>query len=268
MVSCSLFKKEAPKASISAKVNDFILFTSQVEEAVPRGLTKTDSLSWIKKYVESWVAEKSFLAEAYKELPSERKDFTDKLKEYEQSLIQHSFEDFLAEKADLNVSELQIASFYSENSDQFQIVDPLIQCKYVILDKKAPRNEFFINLMSSNKLSDLKKMDDYFFRYALQFSLNDSIWQKADLISMKLNNLIEQDKMQPNKDIVTSDSLNIYAVFVKKRISSGGQAPYIYVREQAKQFLQLTLRSKYVENVKKEIYSKALSKNNIEIISK
>ncbi len=268
VTGCTLFTKEAPVSSISARVNDYVLYKSQIEDAVPKSLTQQDSIRWVNDFIESWVQEKAFLSEAVQELPNDRKEFAEKLKEYEQALLQHSYEEYLAEKADTAVTETQILDFYLQNEERFQIVEPMLQCRYVVLDKKAPSYENALKLLSTVKASDVKKMDDYFFRYSLQYSLNDSTWQKMEVVSSKLNNAIGIEKMHVGTVLVGADSLNVYGLYIKKLIQSGGQAPYSYSREQAKQLLQLNLRSSYVERAKEKIYQKALSKNNIEIKTK
>ena len=62
--SCDLLQNKAPEAKPLAKVFETYLYPSDIQGLVPKGASKQDSISIVKKYVKSWTEEQTLLHQA------------------------------------------------------------------------------------------------------------------------------------------------------------------------------------------------------------
>ena len=71
--SCNLWESFS-KGDKLAQVGNAVLYKSDIETIVPRGITGEDSIAIIRQYVESWAIKQLMLLQAEEQLPKSDKD--------------------------------------------------------------------------------------------------------------------------------------------------------------------------------------------------
>ena len=110
---CAYFTSSSPGNSIVAKVGDKILLRKELASALPRGITKADSVNQAKDYIQRWVREELMLKMAEENLSEEQKDVQRELDEYRTSLIIHRYkQQLINQKLDTVLTDTDIRQFY------------------------------------------------------------------------------------------------------------------------------------------------------------
>lgn len=158
--SCKGFKKESRKAV--AKVYDFYLYEDELLEEIPFGLTERDSTIYATNFINNWISQKLLLHQAESNLSDLRKDFSEQLEEYRQSLTIYAYErELILQKLDTLVSEEQIESFYAENKVVFLLKENIVKVVYIKAELKAPNINLVKNYVKNATAEDIQKLEDY-----------------------------------------------------------------------------------------------------------
>ena len=134
VTSCSLFKKNDKEGKDAiARAYEYYLYPEELQGLIPDGASKTDSINIIKNYIENWFRLKSVLHKAESNLDNEKKDVEKKLEEYRNSLLTYAYEtELIKQKLDTIVGDEELANFYKNNQDNFELKDNIIKVIFFI----------------------------------------------------------------------------------------------------------------------------------------
>ena len=174
--SCNFFNKEVKPTAI-ARVNNNYLFEEELNNLVPKGNSKQDSIQIVRSFIDRWASQKLLINAAELNIDSEDKAAFDELiKQYKIDLYTKAYIEKVVKKTlDTIISEQDLKAYYKNNKENFKTNGSLVRLRYINLSKDNPKFETI-----KSKFLDFKKSDKKFWEtYALQcksFALNDSIW--------------------------------------------------------------------------------------------
>ncbi len=117
-----------------ARVYDKYLSLKEVQQALPYGLSKQDSASFAKDYIDQWVKKNVVLNRAENNLTDNQKDVTRQLEDYRASLIIFAYErELIRQKLDTTVTNAEIEKYYKENAANFELRSNIIRLRYLKL---------------------------------------------------------------------------------------------------------------------------------------
>ena len=139
--ACSYFKRDSTEGKDAvARAYDYFLYPEDLQGLVPVGASREDSVAIIKNYIDNWFRQKVVLRKAERNLDDEKKDVEKKLEEYRNSLLTYAYEtELVRQKLDTVINEEEIAQFYKNNQDNFELKDNIIKVIYLRLNKKSPK---------------------------------------------------------------------------------------------------------------------------------
>lgn len=268
LVACSKSSQNNNSEAI-ARVNDNYLYRSDLENLVPPGSSKKDSVAIVKDFITRWAMQQLLMNKAEKNISKSKQQELDELiSQYKNDLYTKSYlEELVMTKIDTVISNEEIEKYYNEHKNNFKTTEPLVKLRYINLIKGnvkfATINSKFLNFSKKDKL-DLQKLAIQFKNYAF----NDSIWVDINQVYEKLP-FINQE----NKDKFVSagiayqytDSNLVWMVKVKDVVEKNNVAPLQYIQPTIKQIILNNRKTDLINKIQTEITNDAIKDNDFEI---
>lgn len=266
--SCDFFNKKVKFTAI-ARVKDSYLYREELNNLVPKGTSKQDSLQIVRSFIDRWASQKLLINAAELNINSEDKAAFDELiKQYKIDLYTKAYIEKVVKKTlDTIISEQDLKAYYKNNKENFKTNGTLVRLRYINLSKDNPKFESI-----KSKFLDFKKSDKKFWdTYALQcksFALNDSIWVDLSSVYDKLPFINPDNRDQyiaSGKTIQHSDSLDVYLVKIKQTIDKNQIAPFDYLKPTLKEVILNKRKLELIKKFEKEITDDAITDKDYEI---
>lgn len=268
LVACSKPSQKNNSEAI-ARVNDNYLYRSDLENLVPPGSSKKDSVAIVKDFITRWAMQQLLMNKAEKNISKSKQQELDELiSQYKNDLYTKSYlEELVMTKIDTVISNEEIEKYYNEHKNNFKTTEPLVKLRYINLIKGnvkfATINSKFLNFSKKDKL-DLQKLAIQFKNYAF----NDSIWVDINQVYEKLP-FINQE----NKDKFVSagiayqytDSNLVWMVKVKDVVEKNNVTPLQYIQPTIKQIILNNRKTDLINKIQTEITNDAIKDNDFEI---
>lgn len=267
LVSCSPEKKQKEQIPV-AKVNDKVLYLSDLEHIFRKNQTKKDSAEFARNYIENWIKTQLLLKKAELNLTQEQLDITDQLEAYRSSLLIYKYEEqMIREKVDTVVSREDIEKYYTQNNSNFILDANFVKATFIKMPLTGPQNEDLKKWYKSDKKEDLTDMEKYCFAYANKYSDFDEDWISFANIQKQLPEAIanEDDFLNTNKLIEKQDNEFLYLVRILDVKMKGSTAPLEYVSSKIKDIIINKRKLEFVSELEKNIYNDAADHSNFKI---
>ncbi len=256
------------KGEAVAKVNDAILYDSQLKDIVPTGLSSKDSLDIIKKFIDNWIRETLVIQKAEDNLTEEQKNVEKQLQDYRNSLITYAYEkELVKQKLDTTITEKEIEDYYNNNHSNFELKDNIIKVVYIKVNKKAPQIDKLKKWYKSDNAKDIEQLASYCHQFATNFYLDGDSWLLFDdlLKEIPIQTYNKELFLQNNRFVEVSDSAYNYFVNIKGFKIRNSLSPLSFEKENIKNIILNKRKLELINQMKNDIYNDALNKNKIEI---
>ncbi len=132
--SCDFFKKTDNRKPI-AKVNESYLYKEDVEDVVPDGASKEDSILMVNAYINRWARQLLLMDGALVNLSEDKQnEFSRLVEQYKNDLYTKAYLEGLVKKnIDTSVQQNEANVFYEANKESFKLNDDLLQFRYLSL---------------------------------------------------------------------------------------------------------------------------------------
>ncbi len=264
---CQFQKGDRPEDIPLAKVQNKILYLSELDGMFPPDATDSDSNKIIDSYIQRWLKETVLMQEAERNVPSDLN--IDKLvRDYRASLIKHNYEKVLVEqRLDSTISQAELTEFYERNKEQYQLETPIIRCYFIKVPLPLTQEEKLRRLWSSNKKEDFKELIEYCSRYAAAHLLEDSVWYSLEDIAAEMPpGTITADNVGSKREFTQRDGNSQYFFRLFELKNRKEIAPLSYIEGQARKFILHQRMLKLLEEAKEELYQRETRRNNVEIL--
>lgn len=267
--SCTYFKtKPAGDKQPIARVQDAYLYYSDIEPILKSAKDSEDSASLVKNFIDDWIKRKLMIEKALLYLPMEKLDIERQVNDYRESLILYAYEkELILQKLDTIVHEAEARQYYETYKQNFELNNDAVQLQYVKAPNNAPKIDSLLVWLSSENEDNKIKLEDYCYRYAAGFSLEDTMWFDASAVLKTIPlTRAELDALVGSKSKTTvKDSLFYYALRVNDFRRRGEIAPFHFVKDD---IIRLTLNKRKMDLVRStydNIFREAQRKNEFEI---
>lgn len=268
LVSCGYIKNQKSEKNI-ARVNDSYLTKEDVNEVLPKNISKGDSVIFVHQYINRWATKNLLFEGAKRNLPqSKQNEFEEMVKEYRQELYTESYKDLIiANRMDTVVTEEQMQVYFDKHKENFKLHENLAKLRYV----KLPKDYIDIDKIKEEFKRFNEEDQDDLNNEVLKFKsyfLDDSIWVEAANISERIAPLRDEDMqnyLKKDNYIERSDSLSLYLIFIKDVRLKNQQAPLMYIKPLLKQIIRNKRKLKFAKEFEKDITKDGLENNKFEI---
>jgi hypothetical protein len=182
--SCSLFSF-GNKSDVIAEVNKNQLLASDIILLIPPGLPREDSLSMLRRYVNSWALAHLMEAKAQKELPKELRDMSRAIDEYRRSLLVFQYEkSYIEMNIDTTITMAELRKVYKDNEALFMLSEPIVKVRYIKIMLSSPHVELVRSLYrSQGETYQLEQMAQHSFD---TYNIYNNQWISISTLSKDL----------------------------------------------------------------------------------
>ena len=267
--ACNYFRRDDSEGKDAvARAFDYYLYPEDIQGLVPAGAGREDSITIIKNYIDNWFRQKAVLRKAERNLADEKKNVEKKLEEYRNSLLTYQYEtELIRQKLNTVISEDEIAAFYKNNPDNFELKDNIIKVIYLRLNKKSPKLNKVKEWYKSNSAKDRQLLEDYCHQYALNYFLDDNTWLLFDdlLKEIPIKTYDKEQFLQNNRVVEIEDSSTVYLVNIKGFMVKNSVSPLSFERNNIRMLITNQRKLKLIEQMEKQAYEDALKSNDVEV---
>lgn len=267
LVGCDYFQKSS-KEVVLAECYGKYLFESDLQGVVPEGASIMDSIQLVNTFIDSWVRRQVLIHQAENNLNKEQLDLEKQVDEYRNSLVIYAYESQLIEqKLDTVVSEDEIAEYYDQNKENFQLRNTMVRVAYVILDSDCKQRADFQKLMSDPDTLLLQNIDVQATYYAVKSFLDVDQWVRLD----ELTNIIpiqifNAESFLKSNQFVCFD-MNDYTYMVRfvDYLLEESISPIEMERDNIKSVILARRKQALIEKMRTAIYDKARREHAFEV---
>lgn len=267
LAGCSLFEPNNAEKPVARVFNTY-LYQSDLEDVIPQGTSKKDSLIIARSYVDTWVRNQLMLNRAQEALSDEQKNVEKKIEEYRSSLLIYSYrQKLLLQKMDTVLKNEDILEYYENNINNFILTSEIVKATFVKVPVTAPNIGSVRTWTRSGTTDDLDKLEKYSITYADKFDMFNNTWiyfkSLMDLIPLTIDQPARF--LRYNKNIETSDSDYHYFVHISDYKSEGDITPIELIRNDIKSILLNKRKIEFYNNLEKQVYNEGANRNQFEI---
>lgn len=262
--SCKIKKTEAPVA----RVFDKYLYRDDIAAIVPPGVSAKDSVQLIQGFINTWIRQNLIMKKAELNLPEEMKNVEKQLDDYRTSLIIYAYEkELVRQKLDTVISEAEIENYYQHNMHEFELKDYIVKVLYVKLEKNSPELNKVKKWYQSAQGDDLKKLEEYCRKFAVNFFVDTEVWLFFDdlLREIPIETFNKEEFLKRHKPIEFEDATHLYLLNILDYRLKDDTSPLSVVRENIRNMLLNKRKITLIEAMRKDIFQDALERENFEI---
>ena len=261
---CGHFSTTSPGDQEVAKVGDKSLLRKELATALPRGITKPDSINQAKFYIQRWVRQELMLKQAEENLTEDQKDVQRELDEYRTSLIIHRYQQQLInQKLDTAIASGDIRKFYDEHPEKFILDQNIVKAIYIEVPKKEAKLDQLKRWLNATDDKSRMELEKYSFQYATKFDYFNEQWIDFSQIRSRMPYTFASSEtiLRRNSFIESSDENKYYLAAINDYRLVGDKAPFDFVKDRISSLILNTRKIEFIEELQKNIYQKGKSSN-------
>jgi len=250
-----------------ARVYDKTLSLKELQQALPAGLSKKDSASFAKDFIDQWIKRNVVLKRAESNLTENQKDVSQQLEDYRVSLLIFAYErELIRQKLDTTINPAEIESYYKQNSANFELRSNIIRLKYIKLPIKTPNADKAKRWFLSKRPDDFKRLEQFVNLYAVNFLLDDSNWLLLEDVikEIPMGNYSMADFNSNKRFLELDDKDYHYLVAINGFMVKDSNAPLSFEKDNIRNIILNKRKIKLVEQMQLDAFNDATNENTIE----
>ena len=264
---CDYFQKNS-KEVVVAECYGKYLYESDLVGIVPENTPIMDSIQRVSNFIDSWIKRQVLVHQAEINLNKEELDLKKQLEEYRNSLVIYAYESQLInQKLDTVISEDEIADYYEQNKEDFQLRSTMVRVAYVILKEDCKQKADFKKLLSDPDTLLLQNIDIQATYYAVKSNVDVDKWVRLD----ELTNIIpieifNAESFLKKKKFVCFD-MNEYTYMVRfvENLLEESISPLEMVSDNIKSVILAQRKEALLEKMNVALYEKARKERAFEV---
>ena len=259
LAGCDYFQKNS-KEVVVAECYGKYLYESDLIGLVPEGTPTMDSIQRVSTFIDSWIRREVLIHQAESNLNMEELDLKKQLDEYRNSLVIYAYEtQLINQKLDTVVSEDEIAEYYEQHKEDFQLRNTMVRVAYVIIPEDSKQKATFQKLMSDPDTLLLQNIDVLAMYYAAKSYLDVDHWMRLD----ELTNIVPieifnaESFLKKNKFVCFDMNEHTYMVRFVEYLLEESTSPLEMVRDNIKSVILAQRKQAMLERMKTALYEKA-----------
>jgi len=248
------------------KIGNKVLNRSGVEENIPAGLSKEDSVLAAEHYIHSWVSNVLIYNIALRNL-NDRDNIDRLVEDYRQSVLIYQYEEQLVnEKLSNDIDEQVLLDYYNQNKDNLKLERPLIKGLFLKVPVTAPQlNEIRVWYKSANSASR-ENLEKYCLNNAATFNYFVDKWTDFnDIINNFPKDKMGKDDLQIQKKTVEKQDDNFfYFLNITDFLLQGDNTPYEYAKPAIREILINQRKLDFLKRTEEDVYQRAVERGEVQ----
>ena len=270
LTSCDLFKKAETEDAI-ARVNNTYLYKSDIKDLVNQATSKEDSILRVTNFINQWATQQLLIDGAVLNLSQDKQQqYNALVDQYKNDLFIKAYLEALVKRSiDTTVSLTEAQQVYERNIETFKLNEELIKFRYINVDENNADLEDIEQRFKRFDQEDKQLLDSIAIQFR-SYSLNDSIWIRANQAILKIPVINSENKDQLLKKsnfIQLKDSLGLYLMQINEVLLRNETAPIEFVMPTIKQIVINKRKLEFIKELEKDITKDAIKNKQFEIFN-
>lgn len=261
-------EKVEDKGEVIVSVYGKKLYKTDLENIVYDGISYNDSVLRAKVYIDKWVHNQLLIRQAENNLKPEQLDFSKRLEEYRNSLVINKYEtELINQNLDTEVTEDQIYDYYKNNSGEFRLNRDIVKVASITLPKDSKRKWVFTKWIRNYDTLMVDTLTYLANKYALEYDFNIKDWRDFEDVANIYNLKIKDNKsfLSNKKYFVVNDDETYTLVKICEYRLVGDESPCEMETDRIKYIILTNRKKALLENLYKDLHSKAIQDNALEV---
>ena len=253
---------------IIARAGTSQLYLSELKNNTPNNLSKNDSASFARSFIDQWIKNQLLLEKAELNL-NEDIELERQMNNYRTYLLINKYQKtLLKQKLDTLITFEDIEEYYSEHAGDFRLSNNIIKVNYIKLPIATYDAHKVRRWYRSDNEEDINDLEDYCYQNAHEFEFSDE-WIKFDdflnIVPLRVTDQV--NFLHRNSFIEITDSLYRYFVRIKDYKIVNDTSPIQVIDQELKSVILNKRKIQFLKELENNIYQDALDKNKIEIFT-
>lgn len=256
---------EAGNEKPLAQVAGQYLYPSAVV-GIGAGMTEKDSLYQLKIYTEQWIRDQLMLNVANNNVTMTAQ-IEQMVKAYEATLIMNEYEEALInQRLNTEVTPQELASYYSNNKEQYQAGISWVRCHFVKAKRGTEELQQLKKWFKSDAGVDFERVKLFCAKNKTVHILNEDLWIEYDkLVKEFPKDAIGSRHREKQAILDRMDENHQYLLQIFEYRDKEDAAPLPQVQDEIKRIVLHQRRNKILQDIRKEVYEKAKKEGTFEI---
>lgn len=259
LTGCDYFQKNTNEVVVAECYGKY-LYESDLKGIVPEGASIMDSIQHVSTYIDSWIRKQTLVHQAESNLDMEELNLKKQLDDYRNSLVIYAYESqLISQKLDTVVSEDEIAQYYAQNKEDFQLRNTMVRVAYVILPEDNEQKADFKKLMSDPDTLLLQDIDLLATQNAVKSHLDVDHWMRLDeltrIVPIEIFNA--ESFLKKSKFVSFDMNESTYMVRFVDYLLEESTSPLELVRTNIKDVILAQRKQDMIEKMRISVYDKA-----------
>jgi hypothetical protein len=244
------------------------LYEEDLVGVVPANVNPMDSLARVNAFIDLWIRQQLLLHQAEINLSPEQCDFSKQLQDYRNSLIIYAYESQLIEQyLDTIVSDDEIAAYYEDHKENFQLRSTMVKVAYVILKEDCKYKKDFQQLMSNRDTLMLMQLDVLASHYAVTSFLDVDSWVRLDdfLQEVPIEIYNTESFLKRNRFVKFEKDDFVYMVRFEDYLMKESVSPIELESDNIKNVILQKRKKELISKMNSDLYEKA-SKEKVFVV--
>lgn len=268
--SCNLINSKFEGEKV-AQTKGAILYKTDLERIIPKGVSSADSAKIANEYINSWAVKQLLLQKANENLPTEDKDIEALLNDYKTQLLIYRFEKrYVEERLDTLVQEEEMEQFYNKYPDNFIGEYGVIKGRIIKVYNSSPNLQIFRKLTKSKDAEDFMEVEEIAKSSALKYNDFNENWVGLDVVASEVgvpyDELVEKLEKKNDQSLEFKDSLYTHWLQVVEYVKEGEVTPFEFNRNKIKEIIISKRKQTLLNNLHSDILKEAISNKNFNIL--
>ncbi|KAA6349626.1 hypothetical protein EZS27_002954 [termite gut metagenome] len=264
-ISCKNSPKDHNGKTFLVEVNGNFLYREDLYKALPFGLSKEDSVSFVNKYIHNWIKDVLLYDKAKSNIPNSH-EIDVAVENYRRSLIIHVYQqELMKERLLREVPEQECIDFYDQNTNLFLLDFSLVKGLFIKVPITAPQLNDVRQWYKTETYEAVEKLEKYSFLNAVNYLYFYDKWMPvSEIIGYIPFTISDQEAyIKEKRQIEWLDNKFCYFLNVSEFCDKGEIKPYEFAKAEIKELLINEQQVDFMEGIKKDLYHQAEQRNQI-----
>jgi hypothetical protein len=269
LLSCESNSSSASK-EVVAEVKGKYLYRSDLQDALPKGLSPKDSTLFAKDYIQNWIADELLYDVARRNVSDDEK-IDQLVEDYRRQLVTNEYKRYLIdEKLSKEISDDEIESYLLAHKSSLTVKTNQIKGLYIKIPVKSPNVNQLRNWMSLKREEDAEKVNQYSIQYAIDYENFTERWVDFDEVMSNIPYNISNSALflKQNRQLQVKDNEYFYLLIIREASIIGSPFPEELAKEEARANIVLERKTTYLSTIRNEIMGKALKNGDAVVVAK
>lgn len=264
MSSCQQQVEHGGKTPL-AQVGDHFLYREDMAQALPYGISGTDSVRFVNEFVQKWLEEQVLYEKAEHNVRGDEK-IERMVAEYRRTLVMNNYEHMLLlQRMNEELTEEELQGYYNENKQLFILEEPVIKGVLIKVPLTSPGLKDLKRWYKEKTDEALEELEKYAFRNSVLYEYFYEHWVPVSELEGKIIvNLAElSSEFDKHHDIEVEDEEYCYLLHIDEYLLKGEEKPYDLARNEIINLLANKRKVEFMNNVKKDLYNQSMEMGRI-----